>query len=114
MVNFAIKWNKKNNLRFAPLQSAIGAELINKMGITKGVDSVIFIEADKFSIYSGAALKICWHLSFPFNILYLLIVIPSFARNLVYKWIAANRYKWFGKKETCMIPSKEVKMKFLN
>jgi len=114
MVNFAIKWNKKNNLRFAPLQSEIGAQLIDEMGITKGVDSVIFIEGNSFSIYSGAVLKICRHLSFPVNLLYVLILIPPFARNLVYKWVAANRYKWFGKKETCMIPSKEVKIKFLN
>lgn len=114
MVNFAIRWNKKNNLRFAPLQSEIGVQLIDEMGITKGVDSVVFIEGNTFSIYSGAALKICKHLSFPVNLLYVLILIPPFARNLVYKWVAANRYKWFGKKETCMIPSKEVKIKFLN
>ncbi len=114
MVNFAIRWNKKNNLRFAPLQSEVGIQLIHKMKINQGVDSVIFIEGDAFAIYSGAALKICRHLSFPVSLLYILIFIPSFIRNFVYKWFAANRYKWFGKKEICMIPSKEVKIKFLN
>lgn len=114
MVNFAIRWNKKNNLRFAPLQSEVGVAFIQKMGIEKGIDSVVFIEADKFYIFSSAALHICKHLSFPVNLLYVLVLVPAFIRNGVYKWVAANRYKWFGKKESCMIPSKEVKMKFLN
>ncbi|HPH23167.1 MAG TPA: DCC1-like thiol-disulfide oxidoreductase family protein, partial [Chitinophagaceae bacterium] len=59
-------------------------------------------------------LKICKHLSFPVKFLFILILVPAFIREPIYKWVAKNRYKWFGKKETCMIPSKEVKELFLS
>lgn len=114
MVNFAIKKNKKKNLRFAPLQSEIGIAVKAKYPVTNNVDSVILIENNKAYIHSTAALRICKHLSFPVLLLYGFIVIPSFIRNAVYKWVARNRYKWFGKKESCMIPTKEVKALFLD
>ena len=114
MVNFAIKWNKKRNLRFAPLQSEVGIAHLKKYSIPENVDSVIFIEDEKGYTFSTAALKICKHLSFPVKFLFILILVPAFIREPIYKWVAKNRYKWFGKKETCMIPSKEVKELFLS
>lgn len=114
MVNFAIKWNKQKNLRFAPLQSEIGMSLRAKFGISKEVDSVIFIDKNKAYTHSSAALSICKYLSFPVNFLYIFIVIPSFVRQPIYKWIARNRYKWFGKKDSCMIPTSDTKALFLN
>lgn len=113
MVNFAIKWNKKRSLRFAPLQSDVGAALLKQYSIPENVDSVVFIEDGKAYTFSTAALKICKSLDLPVRLLFILILVPAFIREPLYKWVAKNRYKWFGKKETCMIPSKEVKELFL-
>ena len=114
MVNFAIKWNREKDLRFAALQSETGMALREKYKIEPVVDSVVFIDKGKAYIYSSAALRICKHLSFPVSFLYAFIIVPPFIRESVYKWIAKNRYKWFGKKETCMIPTSDVRALFLN
>jgi predicted DCC family thiol-disulfide oxidoreductase YuxK len=113
IVNFVIKRDKKNRLLFAPLQSEKGAELRKEYNVADSVDSFIYIENGKANIYSTGALKVCKHLSGAWPALYGLIIIPVFLRDGVYKWIARNRYKWFGKKETCMIPTPEVRRKFL-
>ena len=114
MVNFAIRNDKKAILKFAPLQSAAGKSLKEKYNIAPGIDSVIFIEQEKVYTYSDAAIRIARHLQWPAKALYSLIVIPKFIRQPFYKWIARNRYKWFGKKEECMIPTPEVKARFLD
>jgi predicted DCC family thiol-disulfide oxidoreductase YuxK len=113
MVNFVIKRDKKDRLRFAPLQSGKGQELRKKYNIADSIDSFIYIENDTASIYSTGALKVCRYLSGAWPLLYGLIIVPLFLRDGIYKWIARNRYKWFGKKETCMIPTPEVRSKFL-
>ncbi len=113
MVNFVIKRDKKNRFLFAPLQSEKGAELRKKYHIADSIDSFIYIEKGTASIYSTGALKVCRYLSGGWPLLYGLIIVPVFLRDGIYKWVARNRYKWFGKKETCMIPSPEVRQKFL-
>jgi predicted DCC family thiol-disulfide oxidoreductase YuxK len=113
MVNFVLKRDKKDLFRFAPLQSEKGIELRKKYHIADSIDSFIYIENNNASIYSTGALKVCRHLSGGWPALYTLMIIPVFIRDGVYKWVARNRYKWFGKKETCMIPSPAVRRKFL-
>lgn len=113
-VQFMIKRDVKDLLRFAPLQSEVGKLLIEKYQINiSEIDSVIIIENDKPYYYSTAALKIAKKLSGFYPLLYSFIFIPSFIRNPIYKWVARNRYKWFGKKDSCMIPTPEVRKKFL-
>ncbi len=114
MVNFAIKWNRKGNLRFAPLQSEWGIALKAKYRVTNNVDSVVFIEGGRAYTESAAAFRICRQLAWPANMLYGFMVVPPFIRNAAYRWVARNRYKWFGKKDSCMVPTKEVKSRFLN
>lgn len=114
MVNFAIRWNGKKNLRFATLQGQVGSALKTRFNIPSEIDSVVFIDNGKAHVYSAAALGICKHLSFPANLLYGLMVVPRFIRNAIYKWVANNRYKWFGRKDACMVPTKEVKSLFLD
>lgn len=114
MVNFAIRNDKKAKLRFAILQSETGIALRKKYNVPVQIDSVIFIENDKAYIYTAAALHICKYLDWPAKFLYAFIIIPSFIATPVYKWIAHNRYKWFGKKESCMIPTPDVRNRFLN
>lgn len=113
MVNFAIRNDKKAILKFAPLQSEAGKRLKEEYKIVPGIDSVILIEQDKVYTYSDAAIRISKYLSWPAKILYTLIIIPKFIRQPFYKWVAKNRYKWFGKKEECMVPTHDVRARFL-
>lgn len=115
-VQYIIEHDKNNTFFFAALDSAIGLEIIKTHEInTRQTDSILLYTPKKgVASKSTAALKIAYHLSFPNNLLIILIIIPPFIRNRVYDYIAKNRYKWFGKKETCWIPTPELKSKFLN
>ncbi|MGZ8558129.1 MAG: thiol-disulfide oxidoreductase DCC family protein [Chitinophagaceae bacterium] len=113
MVNFAIKNDKKGILKFAPLQSEAGKRLKEEHKIAPGVDSVIYIENGKVYTHSDAAIRIAKYLQWPAKAFYGFIIVPRFIRQPFYKWIARNRYKWFGKKDECMVPTKEVRERFL-
>ena len=114
-INFVIKHDKKNRFLFAPLQSETGNAIIQKHNIdTTKVDSIILADEDgTLSFKSSAALKIAAKLGFPINLAVVFFIIPTFLRNLVYDYVARNRYKWFGRKDKCMIPTPELKAKFL-
>ena len=114
-VQFVIKRDKKDKFRYAALQSEIGQEIIEKFKIdTSKTDSIILYSNNKgISYKSTAALKIASKLGFPTNILSLFLIITAIIRNVVYDYIAKNRYKWYGKKDHCMIPTPELKSKFL-
>jgi len=114
MVNFAIRHDKKGRLQFAPLQSDTGKALLQQYQLPPDTDSVVFIDQGKVMLHSDAALGIARYLDWPAKILYGFIIIPRFIRNPFYKWIAKNRYRFFGKKETCMIPTPDVKSRFLD
>ncbi|WP_406683570.1 DUF393 domain-containing protein [Seonamhaeicola sp. MEBiC1930] len=114
-VQYVIKHDKRNLFFFAPLQSETGKEIIKTYNIdTSKIDSILLYTPEKGINYkSTAAIKIAQKLGFPRNLLTLFFVIPPFMRNWVYDFIAKNRYKWYGKKEACMIPTPELKSKFL-
>ncbi|OFY86491.1 MAG: thiol-disulfide oxidoreductase [Bacteroidetes bacterium RIFCSPLOWO2_12_FULL_35_15] len=112
-VNFIIRHDKKDQFRFAALQSEIGKIWIKKVDIDDAIDSIILIEKDKIYLRSTAVLRISKRLSFPYPLLYAFIFIPSFLRDLLYDLISKNRRKWFRKKETCLIMSEEKKAKFI-
>ena len=114
MVNFVICNDKKAKLRFATLQSVTGIAIRKKYNVPNEIDSLIFIENDTAYIYASAALHICKYLDWPAKFLYTLNIFPSFISNSIYKWIAHNRYKWFGKKDACMVPTLEVRNRFLD
>jgi len=114
-VNFIIKNDKKNIFQFAPLQGKYGIKIQNKYELDlKEIDSIILIDGDKVFTRSTAALRIAKDLRAPYFIFYIFIVIPVFIRNFIYDLIAKNRYKWFGKMESCMMPSNELKSKFFD
>ena len=113
-VVFAIKRDKNDVFRFAALQSEVGEQFISKFDIdTSKTDSIILIDGDNYYERSSAALHIAKHLSSGWPLLYGFIILPKFIRDSVYNFIAKNRYKWFGKKESCMIPTPELQSKFL-
>jgi len=111
-----MKHDKKNRFLFAALQSDTGKKIIEAFKIdTNKTDSILLYNPEKGVNYkSTAALKIAGHLGFPINVMTVFIVIPPFIRNWVYDYIAKNRYKWYGKKESCWIPTPELKSKFLD
>ena len=100
---------------FAPLQSEVGKQIIDKFNIDiNQVDSIILYNPEKGLHYkSTAALKVASQLGFPTNLMTVFLIVPNFIRNWVYDFIAKNRYKWYGKKDACMIPTAELKRKFL-
>jgi predicted DCC family thiol-disulfide oxidoreductase YuxK len=115
-VNFVIKRDKKDLFRFAPIQSEKARELMARFEVNisnENPDTFILIDGEKFFTKSTAALMVCKQLNGMSKILFLLIILPEFFRDFVYDLIAANRYKLFGKKETCRVPAEEGKAKFL-
>ena len=114
-VQYVIKYDKKNVFMFTALQSDAGQQIIQKFNIdTNKVDSILlYTPKNGIDSKSTAALKIANDLGFPQSIMTVLFIIPPFIRNWVYDYIAKNRYKWYGKKESCMIPTSELKSKFL-
>jgi len=114
-VLYVIKHDRKNTFLFAPLQSEIGQKIINQYNIDPSkTDSILLYSKEKgVKTKSTAAIHIAKALGFPRTMLSVFLIFPSFIRNSVYDFIAKNRYKWYGKKESCMIPTPELKAKFL-
>ncbi|MBC3846396.1 DUF393 domain-containing protein [Winogradskyella echinorum] len=115
-VLYVIKRDKKDIFLFAPLQSKTGIELINKFNIdTTKTDSILLYNPKSNSLKqkSSAAIHIAKYLGFPSNLLTVFFIIPTFIRNWVYDYVAKNRYKWYGKKDACMIPTPELQSKFI-
>lgn len=115
-VQYVIQHDKNDHFRFAPLQSEIGRAVIKRFQLnTEDTDSILlFSEENGLKIKSTAALHIAKHLGFPRNLLSVFLIVPTGIRNWVYDYVAKNRYKWYGKKEECMIPTPELKSKFLD
>ena len=113
-IQFIIKRDKKNLFKFASLQSDVGKSLLAQHHIdgTK-MDSVVYIENGKAFTESTAAIRVAGYLGFPWNLLQVFLIVPSMIRNVVYQWIARNRYKWFGKQDSCMLPDASLEARFL-
>lgn len=112
-VQFIIKRDPKDYFQFAAQQSDIGVTLRTKYAVADTLDSILVIDQHKVYNSSDAALHISKHLNGLWSLLYVLKIIPKPIRNVVYKFIAKNRYAWFGKKDSCMIPAPEIRNRFL-
>lgn len=112
-INFIIKRDRKQYFKFAPLQSEIAQKLVGDKTLPMP-ESVILIENGKKYDRSSAALRIAKKLDGLWPILYVFIILPKPLRDAVYNFIGRNRYKWFGKTEACMIPTSEVRGRFLD
>ncbi len=114
-VRFLLKHNYSGNLKFASIQSETGSKIINLAGKTfDKADTLLLLQGNELFGYSTAALKITAHLRFPWNLLRILIITPSFIRDGFYRFIAKNRYKWFGRKSLCQADKKEYQGRFLS
>jgi predicted DCC family thiol-disulfide oxidoreductase YuxK len=113
-VNFVIKRDKKDLFRFGALQSEKSKDLTNKFNFdTSNLDTFVLIAGDKLFTKSTAALMICKELNSLVKIMYPLIFLPKFFRDFIYDMIAKNRYKLFGRRDTCRVPTEAEKKKFL-
>lgn len=111
-----MKYDKENKFIFAALQSEAGQEILNQLKIdTRKIDSIVLYEPGvSYYVKSEAALAIMNNFGGFWKLTQIFTVLPTTFNNWVYDFIAKNRYKWFGKKESCMIPTPELKAKFLD
>jgi len=123
-VNFIIEHDREGYFRFAPLQSEAGSKLALEHGLSSEIagkprddlipiDSVILIEDTKAYTHSSAALRIVGQLGGPWSWLYGLIIVPSPVRDFFYRLFARYRYRMFGRKDECILPSPDVRARFL-
>ncbi len=114
-MQFVIKHDKKDVFRFVALQSKRGAQIKSKIGYeNENLDSFILVDDENnYFSKSSAAIEIARNLGGIWIIFLVFKIIPIKCRDLIYDFIARNRYKWFGKKDNCLIPTLELKSKFL-
>lgn len=113
-VNFIIRQDKQGVFRFAALQSGAGQKLLAHYRLPqKEFASFVLIDAGKVYQKSSAGLKVYGKLPWYWKWTQAFWLTPKFIRDAVYDWVARNRYKWFGKKETCMMPTPEIRNRFL-
>ncbi|QWU18251.1 thiol-disulfide oxidoreductase DCC family protein [Paenibacillus sophorae] len=114
LVTFIIPRDPEGRFRFAPLQSDIGQKLLEKGGLdAHRLDTVVLVENGKYYTESAAALRILRRLRFPWPTAYLLIAVPAPLRNRLYRYVAKNRYRWFGRDDQCLLPTPEIRGRFL-
>ena len=115
LLQFVIRYDKKDVFRFVALQSPLGQKIVNHIGIqNKNIDSVIlYVPGVAYYYKSSAALEIARELGGFFHLGTVFKIIPTVLRNYIYDYVAKNRYSWYGKKASCMIPTPELKSKFL-
>ena len=112
-VQFVLERDKKNQFYFASLSWKVAEKLLENHPKFKSVDSILLFHKGKLTDRSTAALKIAPHLGGIWWLTGVFWIVPKFIRDAVYDWVARNRYKWFGKKESCMFPTPEIKNRFL-
>ncbi|WP_192822372.1 thiol-disulfide oxidoreductase DCC family protein [Rufibacter sp. LB8] len=113
-VQFVIKHDPQGHFRFAVLQSDLGQQILAAHSLpTHEFKSVLLLENGKLYTRSSAALRIVKRLNGGWSFLYALAVIPKFLRDPVYDWVSKNRYRWFGRQESCWLPTPALKARFL-
>lgn len=112
-VQFILKHDRKKAFVFAPLQNEAGKEIRKSFRIQDDVDSVIVIDGGKAFYYSGSVFIIAKRLGNPWNLFLAFKIIPKVWADKLYRWIARNRFKWFGKRESCYLSPEDYSDRFL-
>jgi predicted DCC family thiol-disulfide oxidoreductase YuxK len=114
VVQFIIRHDPEGTVSFAPLQSETGRRLLERTGRTDpDLDSVILVEGSDSYVKSTAALRVARYLEQPYALLWLLRFVPRVIRDAGYDIVADHRYDWFGRREECMVPTPDVRGRFL-
>lgn len=113
-VNWVIDRDHSNQFKFSALQSAYGKRVVEKFQLQGDfMDTVLLVDSDKVWQRSDAALQILKSLGGVYSVAAIFFLVPAFIRNMVYNYVARNRYRWFGKQDVCRVPTPELKAKFL-
>lgn len=112
-VQFIIKRDPEGYYKFASLQSGTGQKILKECSVPDNIDSFILIDNNRYYSKSSAALRICKNLKGLWKLFYFLLIVPRPIRDFFYDIIAKNRHKWFGKKESCLLPSPDIRERFL-
>lgn len=113
-VRFIIDRDPEGVFRFASLQSELGENLAKEHGADAGeMNTMMLVQDGKLYKRTSAALRIAGRLKFPWPLASVFLIVPPFIRDIAYRIISKNRYRWFGKKDACMIPSPEIRERFL-
>lgn len=114
-VQFILKRDKHERFLFASLQGKYAQEALSRHRLPRGAsDSFLLLEKGKIYARSTGALRLTRYLSGLWPAAFILLIIPAFFRNLVYDWVAKNRYAWFGKTTSCWLPRPEWTARFLD
>jgi predicted DCC family thiol-disulfide oxidoreductase YuxK len=116
-VQFMIARDPKAKLQFAAIQSDAGKKILREHGMPDfegDPDSILLVDGDRIWDKSSAALRIVKVLRFPWFLAWPWIIVPRFIRDAVYRFVAKRRYKWFGKKDSCLVPTPELRARFLS
>jgi len=114
VVVFTIERDQKRKFMFAPLQSGAGQALLKKFNLPAELfDSFVLVEDDRCYSRSTAALRVVKRLTGLWPVLYAVIIVPGPIRDWIYDFVARNRYRWFGRKDQCMVPTADMKSRFL-
>jgi predicted DCC family thiol-disulfide oxidoreductase YuxK len=113
-VQFVLKHNTDETIKFAALQSEAGQQLLKAHHLpTETLNSLVLIEDGRAYTESTGALRLARHFGGFWRVLYIMVYVPAPLRDVVYRWVGANRYRWFGQAEACMIPTPALKARFL-
>lgn len=113
-VRFIVKRDPRACFRFAALQSQLGKALLAARGLAPGsAESFVLIERQDTCFKSTAALRIARELRWPWRWLYALVLIPRPARDRLYDWVGARRYRWFGRRASCLVPGPDIASRFI-
>jgi predicted DCC family thiol-disulfide oxidoreductase YuxK len=113
-VRFVIERDPARKFKFAALQSVTGRQWLEKMGLTEeNTDSFVFIQGDHYYLRSSAALRVLKEIGGGWKIFYVFMIIPKPLRDFVYNLVARSRYRIFGKRETCMVPTPDLQDRFI-
>jgi predicted DCC family thiol-disulfide oxidoreductase YuxK len=114
-VTFILAHERDSAIRFAAAQSAAGRELLREFGLDPdNVATFVFVKGGTAYVRSDAALEVAQHLRSPWRMLRVLRFVPRRLRDSVYDIIARNRYRWFGKRESCIVPTPELRSRFID
>ena len=112
-VQFIVDRERDDALQFASLESAVAAELLADAPKARDADTIVLVEDGRVYTHSTAALRIARRLRAPWRWLTAFALVPAFVRDAVYRGFARRRYRWFGKSETCRVPTPELRSRFL-
>lgn len=114
-VQFVLRRDRAQRFRFAALRSAAGQQAIAAAGVSGPLpDSMVLIHRGRLHVKSGAALRVAKLLPFPWPLWFVFWLVPSPLRDLVYAFVARNRYRWFGKQTACWVPTAALRARFLD